>query len=220
MTAIAALFDMDGVLVDSAPLHVRAYEQVFGEAGIEFPEAARAAVGKGKSRMEVIEIGAPHASPAVKQRLFDAKPEAVAEALQDAGDVSRPGTTRTMEALAKSGIPMGVVTNSAAPHMWLEAAGVLDKVEVVVTSNDVSSPKPSPEGYLLAARQLGVEPERCIAFEDSHDGWLSATRAGMRVVVISRTRPAWIDADTEVVESFGASIALKQCLRAAAGDDA
>jgi beta-N-acetylhexosaminidase len=220
MTAIAALFDMDGVLVDSAPLHVRAYERVFNEAGIEFHDAARAAVRKGKSRMEVIETAAPHASPAVKQRLFDAKPEAVAEALGEAGDVSRPGTIRTMEALAKSGIPMGVVTNSAAPHMWLEAAGVLDKVAVIVTSNDVSSPKPSPEGYLLAARRLGVEPERCIAFEDSHDGWLSATRAGMRVVVISRTRPTWIDADSEVVESVGASIALKQCLHAVARDDA
>jgi len=220
MTAIAALFDMDGVLVDSAPLHVRAYERVFGEAGLEFPEAARVAVRTGKSRWQVIEIGAPHASPTVKQRLFDAKPEAVAEALRDAGDVSRPGTTRTIQALAESGIPIGVVTNSAAPYVWLEAAGVLDKVEVVVTSNDVSSPKPSPEGYLLAAQRLGVEPERCIAFEDSHDGWLSATRAGMRVVVISTTRPDWVDADAEVVESLDASIALKQRPRPAVGDDA
>jgi len=115
---------------------------------------------------------------------------------------------------------MGVVTNSAAPHMWLEAAGVLDNVRVVVTSNDVSSPKPSPEGYLLAAERLGVEPEQCIAFEDSHDGWLSATRAGMRVVIISRTRPDWVDTDAEVVESLDASIALEQCLRPEVGDDA
>jgi HAD superfamily hydrolase (TIGR01509 family) len=220
MTAIAVLFDMDGVLVDSAPLHVRAYERVFGEAGIEFPEAARVAVWKGKPRSEVIEIGAPRASSVIKQRLFDAKPQAVAEVLRDAGNVSLPGATRMIQALAKRGIPIAVVTNSAAPNMWLEAAGLLDELAIVVTSNDVSSPKPSPEGYLLAAQRLGVEPAQCVVFEDSHDGWLSATRAGMRVVVVGKARPSWIDADAEVVESLNASSVLKRCLRGARGDGA
>jgi HAD superfamily hydrolase (TIGR01509 family) len=220
MTAIAVLFDMDGVLVDSAPLHVRAYERVFGEAGIEFPETARAAVRKGKPRLEVIEIGAPGASSAIKQRLFDAKPEAVAAVLKDAGDVSLPGAARTIEVLTERGVPMGVVTNSAAPNMWLEAAGLLDKVAVVVTRNDVSSPKPSPEGYLLAAKRLGVPPAQCVVFEDSHDGWLSATRAGMRVVVVSKMRPAWIDPSAEVIESLDACGVLKRWLRPAVGDDA
>jgi len=220
MTAIAVLFDMDGVLVDSAPLHVRAYEKVFGEAGIEFPEAARIAVWKGKPRAEVIEIGAPGASLAVKERLFDAKPQAVAEVLRDAGSVSLPGANRTIQALAENGIPIGVVTNSAAPNMWLEAAGVLDDVGVVVTSNDVSSPKPSPEGYLLAAQRLGVGPAKCVVFEDSHDGWLSATRAGMRVVVVGKARPSWIDPDTEVVESLDAPSVLTLCLHGVAGGGA
>ena len=82
MTTSAVLFDMDGVLVDSASLHLRAYEQVFREAGIEFSVAARDAVREGKTRSEVIEIAVPDASSAITQALFDAKPNAVAQLLR------------------------------------------------------------------------------------------------------------------------------------------
>ena len=82
MTTTAALFDMDGVLVDSAPLHVRAYEQVFRDAGIEFSAAGRDAVRRGKPRSEVIEIAVPGVGTAIKQALFDAKPNAVAKLLR------------------------------------------------------------------------------------------------------------------------------------------
>jgi HAD superfamily hydrolase (TIGR01509 family) len=218
MTTTAVLFDMDGVLVDSTPLHVRAYEQVFREVGIEFSDAARTAVHEGKPRSEVIEIGAPGASSALKRRLFDAKPNAVAKVLAGGRDVSMPGATRTVRALTEGGIPMGVVTNSGTPNMWLEAAGLLEQVNVVVASDDVSLPKPSPEGYLLAARLLDVNPAHCIAFEDSHDGWLAATRAGMRVMIVGKTRPIWVTADTEMVQSMDAPGILKLCLHATAGE--
>ena len=208
MTTTAALFDMDGVLVDSAPLHVRAYEQIFRDAGIVFPGAARDAVREGKPRSEVIEIGAPTASSVVKQELFDAKPNAVAKVLESGQDVSMRGATQTVLALAESGVPMGVVTNSGAPKVWLEAAGVLELMNVLVTRNDVSLPKPSPEGYLLAAQRLKVSPAECIAFEDSHDGWLAATRAGMRVVVVATTRPAWAETDTELVATLDRAAVL------------
>jgi beta-N-acetylhexosaminidase len=208
MTTTAALFDMDGVLVDSAPLHVRAYEQVFRDAGIVFPAAAREAVREGKPRFEVIEIGAPAASSVLKQELFEAKPNAVAKVLESGQDVSMRGATQTVLALAESGVPMGVVTNSGAPEVWLEAAGVLELMKVLVTRNDVSLPKPSPEGYLLAAKRLDVSPAECIAFEDSHDGWLAATRAGMRVVVVATTRPAWAETDTELVPTLDRAAVL------------
>jgi len=208
MTTTAALFDMDGVLVDSAPLHVRAYEQVFRDAGIVFSAAARDAVREGKPRSEVIEIGAPAASSVVKQELFDAKPNAVAKVLGSGQDVSMRGATQTVLALAESGVPMGVVTNSGAPEIWLEAAGVLELMTVLVTRNDVSLPKPSPEGYLLAAKRLDVNPAQCIAFEDSHDGWLAATRAGMRVVVVATTRPTWAETSTELLPTLDRAAVL------------
>jgi HAD superfamily hydrolase (TIGR01509 family) len=161
-----------------------------------------------ESCFEVIEIGAPAASSVLKQELFEAKPNAVAKVLESGQDVSMRGATQTVLALAESGVPMGVVTNSGAPEVWLEAAGVLELMKVLVTRNDVSLPKPSPEGYLLAAKRLDVSPAECIAFEDSHDGWLAATRAGMRVVVVATTRPAWAETDTELVPTLDRAAVL------------
>ena len=111
---------------------------------------------------------------------------------------------------------MGVVTNSGAPEVWLEAAGVLELMKVLVTRNDVSLPKPSPEGYLLAAQRLNVSPAECIAFEDSHDGWLAATRAGMRVVVVATTRPAWAETTIELLPKLDSARVLALCLPASA----
>jgi len=218
MTTSAVLFDMDGVLVDSASLHLRAYEQVFREAGIEFSVAARDAVREGKTRSEVIEIAVPDASSAITQALFDAKPNAVAQLLRNAQDVSMPGATRMVRALADRGVPMGVVTNSVDPEIWLTAADLLEVMDVLVTGNDVSAPKPSPEGYLLAAERLGVQPRACVAFEDSLDGWLAASRAGMRAVVLAATRPAWADRSVELATTLGSSEVLALCLPVAAGD--
>jgi HAD superfamily hydrolase (TIGR01509 family) len=216
MTTSAVLFDMDGVLVDSASLHLRAYEQVFREAGIEFSVAARDAVREGKTRSEVIEIAVPDASSAITQALFDAKPNAVAQLLRNAQDVSMPGATRMVRALADRGVPMGVVTNSVDPEIWLTAADLLEVMDVLVTGNDVSAPKPSPEGYLLAAERLGVQPRACVAFEDSLDGWLAASRAGMHVVVLAATRPAWADGSFEIVPTLDSSQVLALCLPAGA----
>lgn len=220
MTAIAVLFDMDGVLVDSSPLHVRAYERVFADAGIEFPESAREAVRGGRPRSEVIEISAPGASDATKRQLFEAKPKALALLLEAEGDPSMPGANRLLQILVENAVPVGVVTNSKAPRIWLEAIGIAGDIRVVVTNDDVSEPKPSPEGYLRAAEQLGVSPKRCLVFEDSHDGWLAASAAGMSVVVVSASRPDWVSSDTSVVDSLGAPGVLERCLRAGAGDAA
>lgn len=211
MTTSAVLFDMDGVLVDSAPLHVRAYERAFDELGIEFSVLARDAVREGKPRAEVIEIAIPEASAATKRELFQAKAEAVAKVLEGAGEVSMRGATQTVRALAERGVPMGVVTNSGAAEIWLEAAGVLDLINVLVTRNDVSSPKPSPEGYLLAAERLSIAPARCIVFEDSHDGYLAASRAGMRALLVASTRPTWAEADIEILPDLDASTVLSLC---------
>ncbi|MBT8450876.1 MAG: HAD-IA family hydrolase [Deltaproteobacteria bacterium] len=218
MTTSAVLFDMDGVLVDSASLHVRAYERIFHDAGIEFPAAARDAVREGKRRAEVIEIAAPDASSAVGQALFDAKPAAVAQLLRDDANVSMPGATRLVRALADRGIPMGVVTNSVDPDLWLAAAEILDVMDVVITGNEVSSTKPAPEGYLLAAERLRVHPTACIVFEDSRDGWLAASRAGMRVLVLASARPAWADESVELVPGMDSSGVLALCLPGTTGE--
>lgn len=201
MTTAAVIFDMDGVLVDSASLHVRAYEQVFSDAGIGFSDAARTAVRQGKPRSAVIDMAAPGATDAVRRALFEAKPAAVMRAIRGR-DVGMPGALSTIRELRAHAVPVGVVTNSATPWPWLESAGMRSYVTVVVGRDEVSQPKPSSEGYLLAAKRLDVEPAACLVIEDSPDGWLAATRAGMRVCVLCDQRPGWVDRDTELLHSL------------------
>lgn len=215
MTTGGVLFDLDGVLVDSAALHVRAYERVFSEAGLSFADVARSAVIDGKSRSYVIDLALPSAPLDLKQGLADAKPKALEGLLRDQSDCSMPGATETVRALAKAGIPMAVVTNSRSPQMWLRKIGLSTQMRIVITGEDTASPKPSPEGYLLGAKRLAIEPRRCLAIEDSYDGWLAATSAGMQVAIVSGQRPPWLDTTVEVMSQLDASRILR-CLESPA----
>jgi HAD superfamily hydrolase (TIGR01509 family) len=213
MTAGGVLFDLDGVLVDSAALHVQAYERVFNEAGLSFPEIARNAVIEGKARSSVIDLALPGAPPDLKQRLSDAKPKALEAVLDKQSDCGMPGAAETVRILAQAGVPMAVVTNSRTPQIWLLKMGISTLIPVIVTGGDVASPKPSPEGYLLGASRLGVKPESCLAIEDSHDGWLAATEAGMQVAVVADEHPEWLDANTELMPRLDASDVLQRMER-------
>ena len=205
MTTWGVLFDMDGVLVDSASLHVRAYEHVFRDVGLDFPDVARDAVLSGKARSQVLDLALPAAKVDLKRRLSDAKPEALRTLLRNQADCSIPGATETVCALAQAGVPMAVVTNSRSPEIWIEKIGITNQIQVVVTGDDVSSPKPSAEGYLLGAERLGLPPESCLAIEDSHDGWTAAKSAGMRVAVLANERPDWLDSGTSLMRRLEAS---------------
>ncbi len=211
MTTYAVLFDMDGVLVDSAGLHIRAYEQVFEEARLSFSGVAREAVLGGAARSRVIEIALPMAGSEVKRRLAEAKPRALRRLLDREGDCSMKGAKQMVAALVRAEVPMAVVTNSLAPHVWLQSMGVADQIQVVITGGDVSSPKPSPEGYNLAAERLGVAPNRCLAIEDSHDGWRAATAAGMDVALFGNARPPWLAPRAWYMDRLDASEVLQRC---------
>jgi len=204
MTTFGVLFDMDGVLVDSAPLHLQAYQAVFREVGLKFPDAARDAVLAGKARSQVLDLALPVAKVELKRRLAAAKPRALKKTLEGHADCGMPGATEAVRALACAGIPMAVVTNSRNPEIWIEKLGISNQIAVVITGNDVSSPKPSAEGYLLAAERLGVPPEHCLAIEDSYDGWMAAKGARMQVALVAIERPDWLDADTETIRRLDA----------------
>jgi len=197
------------VLVDSASLHVRAYQEVFGRAGLPFSEAAKSAVRNGKSRSEVLSLALPTARQGLKEQLARAKPQALRKLLQDHADCSMPGAIESVQALGRAGILMAVVTNSRTPELWLEKLGISKQIRVVVTGADVSSPKPSAEGYLLGAKRLGLIPGRCLAIEDSCDGWMAARAAGMQVAVVAKERPLWIDADTQLMPQLDAATILQ-----------
>ena len=179
----AYLFDMDGTIADSMPLHYIAWQQALGEWGCEFPENIFYAWG-GLPVTEII------ANLNREQNL--AMPvDTVAHRKESLYYELLPKLTAVPEVLhqieADHGrIPFAVVSGSTRESVTasLEALGLTDKFDVLVCAGDYSRAKPDPEPFLLAAQKLGVSPEHCLVFEDTEMGIQAATAAGMQSVKI------------------------------------
>lgn len=179
----AYLFDMDGTIADSMPLHYIAWKQALGEWGCEFPEVLFYQWGG----LPVSEIIAT-----LNRRHGLAMPvETVAHRKESLYYELLPKLTAVPEVLhqieAEHGrIPFAVVSGSTRESVTasLQALGLLEKFDVLVCAGDYTRAKPDPEPFLLAAEKLGVAPETCLVFEDTEMGIQAATAAGMASVKI------------------------------------
>lgn len=173
-----ALFDLDGTLIDSEPQWQIAQTRLAERAGVTWTEEDfLATIGRPMPRWAAVlsDRGVPGTIE-----------EIIAQAVAFVTEQIRthmpwlPGARELLTGVADAGVPCALVTNNAAASAELvaEAAGVFG---AVVSSADVTEPKPDPEPYLTAARLLGVDPGRSIAFEDSVSGATSAHRAGVPV---------------------------------------
>lgn len=181
----AVIFDMDGTLLDTEAVFRTIVFEVVAEMGFAMTDAVHMAmVGSSHEATERLLVETYGAAFAYA-RFDTACRDAMKRRMETAIPV-KTGAIDLIGALKDSGIPIAVATSSRARHAHphLEAAGILGHFDVVVTRDDVVNPKPDPEPYLTAARRLGVDPVRCIAFEDSHSGVRAAHGAGMRTVMV------------------------------------
>jgi HAD superfamily hydrolase (TIGR01509 family) len=178
---------MDGVIVDSNPVHTRAWETYNRRFGIEVEGMAERMFGRRNDEivrdffgagLSVVEVDAHGAA---KERLYR---ELMRPLLPDA---LVPGVRQFLERHA--GTPMGVASNAEPANVAfvLDAAGLRGFFRVVVDGHMVTRPKPDPEIYVLTAELLGSPPRDCIVFEDSEAGVSAARAAGMRVVGVRST---------------------------------
>ncbi|GIE35645.1 phosphatase [Actinoplanes italicus] len=177
----AYLFDCDGTITDSMPAHHRAWLTALGEWGGDFPEELFYAWG-GRTVVDVITdlnarqgLSMPVAEVAARrEELFQAMlPEITAV----------PGVMEHISQ-AYGRVPFAVVSGSTRESVTasLTALDLLDRFPVLVCAEDYARPKPDPEGYLLAAGLLGVDPRDCVVFEDTELGVAAARAAGMACV--------------------------------------
>lgn len=185
----AAIFDLDGVIVDTARYHYLAWKRLAGELGFQFSEAANEQL-KGVSRMESLDLllrsgGITDLTEEQRQSLASLKNEWYKEYLATLtpADVL-PGVTDLLEYLRSQDIRTGIASASQNAPLILEKTGVRPLFDVVVDGNSITRAKPDPEVFLQAARMLGAAPEQCIVFEDAEAGVEGALRAGMGVVGI------------------------------------
>lgn len=181
---------MDGTLVDSTPIIHRAWKWWTSLHGI--PLEPVLAVERGRPNREVIAQFAPWLDADFESRRFVAYEEADTEGLTVV-----PGAAEAVRA-GSSGL-WGVVTSAkcSLAEVRLRAAG-LRLPEVLISSEMITKGKPEPDGFLLAASRLGVEPRECVVFEDSAAGIAAAKRARMTAVCIGPLEAARAMADFHV----------------------
>jgi len=180
----AVVFDLDGVIVDSEQVWDDVREEYTRDVGGTYTAAAaRDMMGMSSaewSRYMADELGAPGTPAEINAAI-------VARMLARYGESPPliPGAEEAVRRIAARW-PLAVASSSNPEliEVVLRAAGLRELFPVVVSSQDVGRGKPAPDVYLEAARRLGVEPARCAAVEDSHNGILSAKAAGMRVVAL------------------------------------
>ena len=186
----AAIFDMDGLLIDSERHIMRAW--IDGARALGYPLAPADFV-------QVIGRAAPEGNE-ILTRLLGSE-EAFHAILAHAhaslrGDNEhaffplKAGAAALLAALAEAGVPCAVASSSRIDEIRLRLGqvGVLDRFRALAGGDEVPRGKPDPALYLLAARRLGVAPADCIAFEDSENGARAAQAAGIRVVIVPDLR--------------------------------
>ncbi|MBN2497060.1 MAG: hexitol phosphatase HxpB [Deltaproteobacteria bacterium] len=186
----AAIFDMDGLLLDSEPLWTRAEMEVFGSLGIRL-EPADCARTVGMGLAEVVALRhAEHPWRAPDQAEVAARIHARVVALLGAEGRAMPGAREALAFFRRRGLKLGLATASDAELVsaGLGAAGLAGGFDFVQSAAELPYGKPHPMVYLRAAEGLGVEPGACVALEDSIPGLIAAKAARMKAVAVPARR--------------------------------
>ena len=182
-------FDLDGTLVDTMPLHYVAWDQAMQAAGLQcqLDEELFYSLG-GVPTLKVAELIGQHYGLKLDPRAIFEHKESLFQALQKDAKLIEPVVVIARRVAAThpvsiaSGGPRDIVKRS------LELAGLAPLFKVVVSADDVAHGKPAPDMFLLAAKKMGVAPEKCLVFEDAEPGMRAAVAAGMKYVKVASRR--------------------------------
>lgn len=184
----ACIFDLDGVIVDTAVYHYKAWKRLANELGFDFTEAENERL-KGISRMRSLELilqwGGISKTPAEQQELATRKNDwYVAMINQMTPAEILPGAKEFLQEARRAGLKTGLGSASKNAGTILERTGLLPLFDVIVDGNTVSASKPDPEVFLKCAAALSVHPQHCVVFEDAIAGVMAAKAAGMEAIGI------------------------------------
>ena len=207
----AVIFDLDGVLTDTAELHYLSWQQLTDELGLPFDRAANEAL-RGLSRPESLEKiltdRSNHYSSDQKRELLRRKnDDYVSRVEQMSPDDLFPGAVELLRELRDRGVRTAVASSSRNAELVLDRLGIRALLDAIVDGNDVPKSKPDPEVFVEAARRLGVAARNCVVVEDAESGVAGARAGGMRVVGIG---PA---------ERVGAADVVKETIADLAADE-
>lgn len=198
--ARAVIWDMDGIIIDSAPYHLKAWQEVFSKRGLNFTDDDFHSsfgmrndtiigdfLGEGAPDEEIAAIGRE------KEASFRLKIRQNPRPL--------PGVVALMAALAERDLKMAIASSAPRENIELviDTLGIARHFLVIISEKDVTRGKPEPDGYLLAAKRLGVKPENCLVIEDAIVGVTAARRAGMHCLAVTNSHPRDSLSDADLV---------------------
>lgn len=187
-TIQACIFDLDGVIVDTAKYHFLAWRRLANELGFDFTEMENEKL-KGVSRMGSLELllkwGGIEVDEAIKLELAEKKNEWYVEYLQDmsAADILE-GVMPFLEDLKNRGVRKGLGSASKNAVTVIEKIGLLNWFEVIIDGHKATKSKPDPQVFAMGADAMGIAHDECIVFEDAESGVEAALNGGFYAVGI------------------------------------
>jgi beta-phosphoglucomutase-like phosphatase (HAD superfamily) len=203
----AVFFDFDGVIADSEPLHLRAYQEVLHADGIELSQDDYYARYLGYDDVGLFQtLAKDRGLQATSERIDDwvESKSRIVEDLLSSGAVLFPGAYECVKMFADR-VPLAVASGALEPEIErvLEGAGLRGCFRAIASASDGVRGKPAPDLYLLAMAKLHeiapMDPARCVAIEDSHWGLEAARQAGLRCVAVTHTYPAAALASADLI---------------------
>jgi beta-phosphoglucomutase family hydrolase len=186
-----ALFDWDGVVIDSSAHHEKSWEQLAAEIRKPLPDD-HFIRGFGMKNQKIIpEILGWTTDPDQIETLSLRKEQLYRDIIQVEGIEALPGVTGLLRMLSDRGVPCAVAssTHRRNVEVVLDAIGLRPFFDAIVTAEDVSHGKPHPEVFLEGAGRIGRQAPACVVFEDAHVGIEAGLAAGARVVAVATTHP-------------------------------
>ena len=183
------IFDLDGVLTDTAELHYKAWQKLADEEEIPFNRQANEAL-RGISRRDSLikMIGELNYSESQIQEMMERKNNYYLEFIQQITTQDLlPGASDLIEELRSKGIKIAIGSGSKNARSVIEKLGIADRLDAIADGNSVKRSKPAPDLFLYAASQLGLEPADCVVVEDAASGVEAALAGGMRTIGIGES---------------------------------
>lgn len=182
----AVLFDMDGLMVDTEPLHLQAFNSVLGKYGKHVTEEENTQRYIGTPDIdEARDMVVRFSLPISAGELVLAKQAKTKELLRNS-IVVLPGLMELLENLKEGGYKIAIASSSQLETIEIIVDGlkISSLIDALASAEEVEHGKPAPDVYLLAAKKLGVKPEECLVLEDAPKGVQAGKRAGMTVFAI------------------------------------
>jgi beta-phosphoglucomutase len=183
---MGCIFDLDGVIVDTAKYHFQAWKKLANDLGFDFTEEQNEKL-KGVSRAEslnlILQWGGVEVSDERKEELMKSKNDnylSLIEKMQP--EEVLDGVSEFLEHLSQKNVPIALGSASKNAEIILEKVGLIKYFSVLIDGNKVTKSKPDPEVFLKGAEGLGLQPKDCIVFEDAEKGLQAALDGGFYTV--------------------------------------